>query len=491
MADESNKQELLKEIAGIDRDPRIVTYGGILRQDDATLITRGRGKGLKIYDELERDCHAYAVLQKRKYAIVAGEWQVDAASEAPLDVKAADLVRAQLEALPFDRICVGLLDAVLKGYAVGEVIWEVRNGEIAVKEIKDRDQTRFVFDTQGNARLLTADSMMEGEELPERKFIVHRFGGKAGHPYGLGLGTRLFWPVFFKRQGITFWLTFADKFGSPTAVGKYPPGSERDEQRKLLGALSALAHDTGVIIPEDMQINFLEAQRAGSVNTHESLARYMDEQISEAVLGETLTTNIGTSGSYAASNTHNEVREELRDADADMLSDTLNNTLLTWITDLNLPGATPPRLWRSYEEPEDLDKKSTRDKNIRDMGFLPTQKYIDETYGIGWEPVRSKDPATPEQDPPPPAAAAFADPIETDAMDQLTDEIDDAAAPAMDVLIGEIRAIVEQADSLDEVAERLIQLYPDLDAQPLSRAMAAALSLAELQGRSEIANPEI
>ena len=31
----------------------------------------------KIYDEIERDCHAYGLLQKRKLAVVARPWQVE------------------------------------------------------------------------------------------------------------------------------------------------------------------------------------------------------------------------------------------------------------------------------------------------------------------------------------------------------------------------------------------------------------------------------
>ena len=494
MAKQPTKTEMTTEIASIARDYRVPTYGGIMRPDDDTLMSRGGGKGLRIYDDLERDCHCYAVLQKRKHAVVAGEWEVDAASERPIDVRAADVVRAQIEAVPFDRICVELLDAVLKGYAVSAAIWEPRGNEIVVSNILARDQGRFVFDTTGRPRLLTLQNMVEGEELPNRKFIVHRFGGKSGNPYGLGLGTRLFWPVFFKRQGITFWLTFADKFGNPTAVGKYPNGAEVRDQKKLLDALQALAHDTGVIIPEGMIIELLEAQRSGNVNTHEQLARYMDEQMSEAVLGETLTTNIGKSGSYAASNTHNEVREELRDADADMLSDTLNGTLVKWITELNVPGATPPKLWRNYEEPEDLNTKADRDEKIHKMGFDPSDQYIRETYGEGW--VRRKTQIAPaaappngqdedQDDAPPPETPAFAE-EDQDLVDELTRQLDEAAGPALDLVIERIRKRLGAAEDLAAFSESLPDLFHAIGDDGLADAIRRGLVVADLQGRADI-----
>ncbi|MCC7283481.1 MAG: DUF935 family protein, partial [Acetobacteraceae bacterium] len=73
-----------------------------------------------------------------------------------------------------------------------------------------RDPRRFAFRDAGQGepelRLLTREAPIDGIALPGRKFIVHRHGGRYGSPWGLGLGQRLFWPVFFKRQGIGFWL---------------------------------------------------------------------------------------------------------------------------------------------------------------------------------------------------------------------------------------------------------------------------------------------
>ena len=281
---------IVTEIATIARDLNRTFFGGILRNEDDTLLSRGGAKGLKIYDELKRDCHAGAVLSKRTLAVTSRPWTVTPASEAAQDVAAAELVRNALEYLRFNSICKRLLDATLKGFAVAEVLWEVRDGAVLPRTLKARDQRRFVFDEDSMLRLLTREAPMKGEELPDRKFIVHRHEGDEDTPYGLGLGSMLFWPVFFKRNGITFWLTFADKFGSPTALGKYPNGSDKREQDKLLEALSAIAQDAGVIVPEGMVIELLEASRSGSVDTYEKLVRYMDEQMSKAVLGETMST---------------------------------------------------------------------------------------------------------------------------------------------------------------------------------------------------------
>lgn len=465
-------QELKNEIATTDKDILHPAWGGLLRPQDDTLLTRGGGKGLKIYDEIERDCHAYAVLQKRKMAVAGREWRVDAASSRLKDRQAAEWIQSRLTALPFDQVCLDLLDALLKGFSVAEMLWEATDGGIVPAAIKARDQRRFVFAADNAPRLLTFQAMLLGEALPARKFIVHSFGAKDGNPYGLGLGARLFWPVFFKRQGIQFWLTFADKFGSPTAVGKYPSGTTPTDQKTLLEALGAIAQDAGVVIPEGMSVELLEAARSGTVNTYESLCRYMDEEISKAVLGETLSTSMGQNGARAASETHNAVRLELTRADADLLSNSLNNTLIRWLTEFNFPNATAPRLWWAVEEAEDLGARATRDKTIVDMGFKPTLKYIHETYGGEWTETA--------------AAPAFAeDDASKTIAESYADQLGEAASQAMDGLIEPVRRLVATANSLEEVRDGLLALYAEMDVADLAAIMQRALAAAELAGRYE------
>ena len=486
----ASKNQMNQVIAGAGRDPFHAVFMGMLRPQDTTLATRGQGKGLWIYDEIERDCHAYSVLQKRKFAVVSFPWDVEPASQRLKDRQAAKTVKAKLEAMPFDALRVGLLDAILKGYAVGEVIWNPQTWDPI--DVVMREQRRFMFDLDGQPRLLTRDNMFPGEELPDRKFIVHRFGSKVGDPYGLGLGSKLFWPVFFKRQGLTFWLVFAEKFGSPTAIGKYSPEMPQDKQDLLLDTLSSLAQETAIIAPLGTEIDLLEAARSGSVDSYERLIRYMDEEISKATLGETLTTTLGQSGAYAASKTHNEVRLELVRADADMLNATLNRTLVTWITELHCPGAEPPRVTCQVEEQEDLLNESKKDAVIFGMGFEPSEAYIREKYGEGW--TRKAAP-----NPPPPGALiapapnqplnpdglepTFAEGTGADPADRIATQVEAAAAGAMTGLLEPVRRLVKSAQSLAEIRDGLLDLYPQMDTAAFAEVLTQAFLASHLAGQ--------
>lgn len=389
-------------------------YGSnqVVQPHDEVLLHQGYGQagrhtGWDIYDRwLLADPHIHAVLQKRYSAVSCREWVVQPASDKRQDKKAADLVRRQLENLSatlpedteavistsggFDQSCVGLLDAIVKGFAVGEIVWD-NDGEVIARELRIHPQRRFTFLSAENGyklRLLTSQSPYDGEPLPAKKFVVHRVG-VTDDPFGAGLGSKLFWCKWFKSQDIKFWLAFVDRFASPLPIGKYPQG-RMDIRDDLLDAMRAIAHEAGIAIPEDSTLDFLDADKSGSVTCYKDLADYMDREISKAVLGETGTTDQqGSGGSRARDAIGNEVRLEIAKSDADLLSETLNRTLARWITEFNLPDAQPPTIWRRFKDLEDSDpdERIGRDKQLLDYGYRLTPDKVVEIYGDGYEPV--------------------------------------------------------------------------------------------------------
>ena len=313
MAD-TTPPELRQEIATIARDPWADQLpGGILRNQDDTLLTRAGGKGLKLYEEIERDPHAYAVLQKRKMAVIAREWTVEPASDSAPDQKAAEIVERQLKALDFDALSLGLLDAVNKGFAVAEVIWDIVDGELW------RSPRRCAISGGFCSRTISARASYDGPTTSGQASHCRsgsssftRFGAKDGTPYGLGLGTRLYWPVLFKRNALKFGWCLRTSSVPPDPRGNtYRWGATPQEVQTLLrrdaGDRARRRHRP---FRRAWAIQLIEANRSGSVDTYDKLVSYLDAQISECVLGETLSTTIGDTGSFAAASVHNDVREE-------------------------------------------------------------------------------------------------------------------------------------------------------------------------------------
>jgi phage gp29-like protein len=302
-----------------------------------------------------------------------------------IDKAAADFLRANIETLGWDTICDKMLMGVFYGFAVGECLWAPDGRYWTLDAIRVRDRRRFGFDGENRLRLKTLQQPL-GELLPEKKFWT--FAAGADHddaPYGLGLAHWLYWPVWFKRNGHRFWATFLERFGTPAAVGKYPAATPLADQTKLLEALRALRRDAAVTIPEGIAIELLEATRSGTAD-YATFVGQMNAAILVAAIGQTASTQ-GTPGKLGNDDTQNDVRLDIVRADADLLSASFNATVARWLTEWNFPGAAVPGVWRLVEEAEDLKTRAERDKSIFEMGYKPTQRYIEETYGGEWEVV--------------------------------------------------------------------------------------------------------
>ncbi|OED40248.1 F, portal protein [Endozoicomonas sp. (ex Bugula neritina AB1)] len=354
----------------------------LLENPDSVLQQRGRD--MKLYDELLRDDQVKPCFQQRRLSVTQAEWEVDPASESAEDKAAAEFIKEQLQNTRFDDITDKMLYGIFYGYGIAECLWAIDGNRIVLDDIKVRERSRFRFDHEGQLRLIKINQP-NGMLLPERKFWVFTSGADhSDNPYGLGLAHYLYWPTFFKRNGIKFWLIFLEKFGMPTAAAKLPLGQAQDpiERGKALAALEAIQSDSGVVIPDNIVIDLIEAARSGTAD-YEALCNRMDASISKVILSQTMTTDNGSSRSQAE--VHQDVQQAVIKSDADLICESFNQQVVTWLTEWNFPNATPPRVWRNTEPEEDLMQRADRDNKISTLGYEPTEEYITDTYGPGWK----------------------------------------------------------------------------------------------------------
>jgi phage gp29-like protein len=461
--------------------------GPLLVPADRVLKARGAGD-LLIYEQVLSDPQVKACFEQRRNAVTSCEWTVEAASDRRVDKKAADWIEQQIKRVGFDNLTDKMLYSVFYGYAVAEVIYDIQGGLLGWQAIKVRNRRRFRFKADGELRMLTTQNALEGEPCPAPYFWHIATG--ADHddePYGTGLGHWCYWPTLFKRNGIAFWLTFLEKFAAPTAKGTYPPNATVDEKNRLLQALAAIRTDSAVIYPEGMTADLLEASRSGTAD-YQVLHNTMDEAIAKAILGQTMTTDNGSSKSQAE--VHMDVRQDIVKADADLVCESLNLGPVRWLTMFNFPGAEPPRVFRTVQEPEDADTLAERDKKVMDMGYVPSLDYIRETYGDHWE-EKSAEP------PPQPAVPAleFADAAAiATAKAEAQARLDAVIAGAEGASRGwqsfvapriqDLRALLDQSDDLVAFRDRIAELADGDPSGEFVETLARAGFGAQLLGRA-------
>ena len=376
------RPEIGTEIATIG-DGRDVTRGYVsewsyLYPQDRTLRYQG-GVAYELYEEILQDDRVHATLSQRRSAVTSRDTVVVPGGQMRRDKMAAEFIEQVLEHIKWDTVTDLMLYGVFYGYSVAEALW-MRDGQhIAIDRLKVRNRRRFVFDKDFNLKLLTTDDY-NGEPLPDYKFWTFATGAdNDDEPYGLGLASKIYWPWWFKKNQIKFWLVFLEKFGTPTVVGRYNRNATPEERIKLRRAVEAVIGSAAVTMPEDMLISLLEPSRTGTVD-HKSFYDAMQSAITTIVLSETMTTQDGSSLSQAQ--VHMEVRKELVEADADLLCDSFNRTIVRWLTAWNFPGAAAPKVTRRMEDPAALKSLADRDKAISDMGHALDADYIERTYGV-------------------------------------------------------------------------------------------------------------
>lgn len=494
--------ELETEVANRLRDPYEDTYLGILQTNDPLLLEKGDPNG-EMYRDLRRDGKLFACMQKRKHALVGEEIQVVPVEEGEAGLRDAAIVSSILKRCAFDQVCMDLLDALLRGYAVSEIVWTVRDGYYVPARIVKRAQRRFryVLDDAGvpQLRMLTRDAMTKGVELPDRKFIVHRVNPEDDNPYGTGLGLQLYWAVFFKRKGIVSWNKLNDRFGTPTPWGRHPRNAGPKEKATLFAALKALSNDGVIMTPEGAAIELLESKLTGAVTTQQALCAYMDDWIAEVVLGQEPRTSGGGALS-AASKERTNVRLDLVQADSDLLSNTLNESLIKWICELN--GLAMCQVSREIAEEEDKKAESETDKNVAEMGFELSEEAVREKYGEGWSKKRAAPTPGPTATPPVPGRkpvpgvgadlANFAEGGGPDVIDVLVDEALGDWKPMMQpfatALQAELDASVKAGETAGEFLVRLPALLAKMDPSALQEALTKAATTTHLAGLSGVGN---
>lgn len=503
--DEALKKPVFEEIA-TSRDGRDITQlwmGPLQRSQDTVLNTRG-GSGssaLELYEEVTRDDQVASCFQQRRLAVVSREWDVRPGRRRFMeptaqDIKAAEFAKEMIDCcLEFDDLTSKLHYGAIYGYGVAEVLW-AKDGRYVIFDdtnqgIKVKKPRRFDFTQEGELRLLTLNDQWQGEPVPPNKFMVMSFGGdNDDHPKGLGLGHYLYWPTYFKRAGLQAWLRFLEKAGIPARVAKYPAGSSKEQQDKLLDAAEAIGSDSAVAIPEGMMIELLESAR--TVADFTSLYDKMNEAIAKVILNQTFTTE-GAGGQYKGDNLV-AVRNEVTKSDADLMCLSFNRQPLSWLIHYNRAAlgedVAIPQVWRDMSEEEDLDKTADAWGKIYNLGFEPSEEEVRNKFGEHW----SRRILTPNPSPEgegggkasgvllPPVEMARAEEPEPDTVDVYAERLRNQVGTDLDGWLDRIEQELEGAVDLGQFADRLYELFPELPSERFAQVMGDALTASSLAG---------
>ena len=472
------KKGITEEIATRKRALNFYSLANILPDPD--IVLKKQGKDIRIYKELLCDPHVFACTQSRKAGVLSLDWEINRGLDK--DQNAED-VENLLKKLDIQKLMSDILDATQFGFQPLEIMWKRdKSGHIMPEKVIAKPPEWFCFDDDNNLKFRTKENYY-GEVVPAKKFLLAQNNPTYNNPYGDRTLSRVFWNVTFKKGGLKFWVVFTEKYGMPHLIGKHPRGSTKEETNSLADMLEDMVQDAIAVIPDDSSIEIQEASKSSSAEIYEKLIDKMNTEISKAILGQTLTTEIGSTGSYAASNTHMQVRQDIIDSDKKLVEGVINQ-LIQWIYEINFANAEVP-IFELYE-PEDVDLTlAQRDKILSDTGVKFTKEYFIKNYGLEEEDFDIREDVIPinpnfkefkeEEEKLVPGQAQIENLFKFITEGELNKQAQSMLSPLI--------KLFESCENYEEAFELLTD--KNLRSKQFEQTIQKALFLCELQGRSD------
>jgi phage gp29-like protein len=255
-----------------------------------------------------------------------------------------------------------VVEAIPTGFMVSEVYWESRNGEICPRSTRriPARYYRYPYITEATDRLmLNPSGTLGGTDLydfPPYKFLVCIKPVSVAHPvFSAMLRCLAAWWVA-SRFGLEWFMNYSQLFGIPFRKATYTTGDNLVYQRLVQMMKQAGSASWGVF-PEGTEVEILAAPGASGEMPQERLLEAADKVCDILLLGQTLTTEVGKSGSRALGGVHKEVYDEIVEAAALWVCKVINTQLIPGIIKFNFGDAEPlelPSLDPIIRNPVDL-----------------------------------------------------------------------------------------------------------------------------------------
>ncbi|WP_060826166.1 phage portal protein family protein [Sulfurospirillum cavolei] len=359
-----------------------------------------------------------------------------------------------------------ILDAPFQGASVFEVNWEVQpEGYLLMPKLVERSYREF---TMKNG-VLYYSPYGALTDIPEHKAVIALYEDKYHKPMGRPLAESLFWYVKFKNASLEFWIKFLEKYGVPWAIGK--TDGDKDAMAEELYAM--LSGDAAVIEKDDE----IKIETVSKTGDFDKITSYLDDQIREAILGGNLTGNV-KGGSFAATQTHNEIREDIAMSDEHTTLQLMRKVIESF------------RVLNSIKEPikiilKDKDDPNTvlaeRDERISNMGYKPTKAYIERTYNI--EVEEKTDPTATIANKHLQKLYAFSQNKPITSLEDIESGTDLKTIALS--FQSQIVDIVDKCTSFEEAIDALHEAYPQMDIEALQDVMDSALQSSYILGSAQ------
>ncbi len=486
---------LADEIAS--RQSMAFSFGGMmLSLPNPDPVLKRLGKDIEVYREIMNDPVIKGAVRRRRSAVVALEYGLEQGKASDRTMKLCQEVLAKLKLRGLIR---ELHDASWFGYSPAEIYWE-RTGNLWLpSKVVGKPPEWFGFNDNNE---LCLKQQGKYTPVPPMKFITARNDPTFANPYGVADLASVYWLSVFRKGGLKFWLRFVDKYGQAFVVGKHPRATPQTEVDKILDSLEMLSQDGVAVIPNDGSVEILESSGKGATaDMFERLLKHCRDEINIALLGQNQSTDASSTNASAQAGI--EVTDDIRDADGVMIAEAINE-LLGYVVALNIGEGEYVPVWSMWEDADVTEALATRDMNLQKAGARLTKNYFMRAYGLaddevevdaplsGYARERGREPRERQlavgQEIVGKDDLAFNEfnPIYKDYADHTTGQLATNSQPIINDWLSRIKAVIDTANSLDDVPNLIINAFNDLPDDKLVDIIQLAMTAGQLAGMAEV-----
>lgn len=323
----------------------------------------------ELYDNLKLDSHLVSVIESRIHRVLRSKFVFvnEAGDEVPE-------VKALFERPWFEEF-------------VTESLWSKFDG-VKVLEI---------FHVNENLELFTAEAIPMAHVNTKKGLILKEPGDENGWDYrsgvledyymqigkdtDLGMLSELATLVLAKKLAMGSWLDYIEKYGiPPKSITTNNMSTERDEELLEMGLNMVSNHVS--ILKEGEKIEFGLMPNTDAHKVFDEMINRLNSEISKRILGQTMTTEDGSSNAQAQ--VHENVANDRHESDKLFIQYIINEHLLPRLLKLSSFYAPLANLSFDWDVTEEMEKSIMIDKAVAltNAGFVLDYTILADKTGM-------------------------------------------------------------------------------------------------------------
>jgi hypothetical protein len=355
------------QIRTIDRSRKTLDHWKTAMQSAESILNPNRQLLYNLYADISLDEQLSSVMDQRRGNVT------DTTLTFGKDGKDNEVIKKLIDTEAFEQLLEYIIDSRFYGFSL------IQNDFTTI--INEQPSIKLVPRAHvkpGFGIVVANAGDMTGIDYTQSPYdILYTPAGRLGD---LGLLLMAAPLVLLKRGDVSDWASFNEVFGQPLRVGFYNP-MDPTQKTQLEQGLANMGSMAYMVLPDGAKIEFPTSYQTAAADTYERFADRMDAAISKLIVGQTMTTDEGSSRSQGE--VHERTAGKIAKSDRRFALRILNTRIRASLIAQGYP-VSEGELFSFVEEEESLSKKDrlAMDINIHKNVAPIKLDYFAQEYNV-------------------------------------------------------------------------------------------------------------